>query len=114
MSEAPLIVVRALLGGALVVAFSVLGEMLRPKSFAGIFAAAPSIALASLLVVGLSKGPSAMSIESAGMVLGAVVLLIALLVGIDAVKRFGGMTGSIAVIGAWLAGAAALYVLAFR
>lgn len=114
MSEAPLIVVRALLGGALVVGFSLLGEMLRPKSFAGIFAAAPSIALASLVVVGLSKGTGALTAAGLGMVLGAVVLLIALLVGIDAIKRFGGLTGSLAVIGVWLAGAAGLYVLAFR
>ena len=109
-----MIVVRALLAGALVVLFSLLGEMLRPKSFAGIFAAAPSIALASLVVVGLTKGTGALTAAGAGMVVGAVVLLIALLIGIDAVKRFGGVTGSIAVIGAWLAGGAALYVLAFR
>jgi uncharacterized membrane protein (GlpM family) len=114
VTEAPLIVARALLAGALVVGFSVLGEMLRPKSFAGIFAAAPSIALASLLVVGLSKGTSALTAAGAGMVLGAIVLGIALLIGIDAVKRFGGLTGSLAVIGAWLVGAAALYAVVFR
>jgi hypothetical protein len=41
-------VVRFLLGGVVVSAFSMLGDMLRPKSFAGLFGAAPSVALATL------------------------------------------------------------------
>jgi hypothetical protein len=41
-------VVRFLLGGAVVSAFAMLGDVLRPKSFAGLFGAAPSVALATL------------------------------------------------------------------
>ena len=41
-------VVRFVVGGLAVSAFSVLGDILRPKSFAGLFGAAPSIALATL------------------------------------------------------------------
>jgi hypothetical protein len=41
-------VVRFLVGGIVVSAFSMLGDMLRPKSFAGLFGAAPSVALATL------------------------------------------------------------------
>jgi hypothetical protein len=41
-------VVRFLVGGVVVSAFSMLGDMLRPKSFAGLFGAAPSVALATL------------------------------------------------------------------
>jgi uncharacterized protein DUF3147 len=42
------ILVRFLIGGVAVSAFAVLGDLLKPKSFAGLFGAAPSIALAAL------------------------------------------------------------------
>jgi hypothetical protein len=41
-------VVRFLVGGVVVSAFAILGDILRPKSFAGLFAAAPSVALVTL------------------------------------------------------------------
>ena len=41
---------RFLVGGIAVSAFAALGDALRPKSFAGLFGAAPSIALATLLI----------------------------------------------------------------
>jgi hypothetical protein len=41
---------RFLAGGIAVSAFAALGDTLRPKSFAGLFGAAPSIALATLLI----------------------------------------------------------------
>ena len=40
-------VLRFVVGGVVVSAFSMLGDILRPKSFAGLFAAAPSVALAT-------------------------------------------------------------------
>jgi hypothetical protein len=42
-------VVRFLVGGVVVSAFAMLGDILRPKSFAGLFGAAPSVALAIAL-----------------------------------------------------------------
>jgi hypothetical protein len=41
-------VARFLIGGFVVSAFALLGDLLRPKSFAGLFGAAPSVALATL------------------------------------------------------------------
>jgi hypothetical protein len=41
-------VFRFLAGGAMASAFSLLGDVLRPKSFAGFFRAAPLVALATL------------------------------------------------------------------
>ena len=38
-------IIRFLVGGALVSAFAILGDVLKPKSLAGIFGAAPSVAL---------------------------------------------------------------------
>jgi hypothetical protein len=40
--------VRAVLGGIVVSSFAVLGDVLKPKSFAGLFGAARSVALATL------------------------------------------------------------------
>ena len=40
--------VRFLVGGVVVSAFAMLSDVLRPKSFAGLFGAAPSVALATL------------------------------------------------------------------
>jgi hypothetical protein len=45
MSES---VIRFLVGGAIVSAFAMLAGVLRPKSFAGLFGAGPSVALATL------------------------------------------------------------------
>ncbi len=39
---------RFLVGGAIVSVFACLGDVLKPKSFAGLFGAAPSVALATL------------------------------------------------------------------
>jgi hypothetical protein len=41
------ILVRFLIGGMVVSAFAILADMLKPKSFAGLFGAAPSVALAT-------------------------------------------------------------------
>jgi hypothetical protein len=49
---------RFLAGGIAVSAFAVLGDTLRPKSFAGLFGAAPSIAFATLLITTVAKGRS--------------------------------------------------------
>lgn len=45
MSQAWLLVGRGLPGGPLVTAFAMPGEMTTPKRFAGVFAAAPAVAM---------------------------------------------------------------------
>jgi hypothetical protein len=114
MKEIPLLLLRAVLGGSFVVAFSALGEALRPKSFGGVFAAAPSVALASLLITTFTKGSMAVALAATGMVGGAVALVAACVVGIDSVKRFRSVPGAIAAIGVWLATAAAIYIVVLR
>ena len=42
------IVIRFVIGGLVVTAFSLISDVFKPKTFAGLFGAAPSIALASL------------------------------------------------------------------
>jgi hypothetical protein len=51
-------VFRFLVGGLVVSVFAALGDVLKPKSFAGLFGAAPSIALATLGLTVISDGKS--------------------------------------------------------
>jgi uncharacterized membrane protein (GlpM family) len=69
-------VLRFLLGGLLVCAFATLGDILKPRGFAGLFGAAPSVAVASLTISALSQGPVTAARSSQAMVLGAIALLV--------------------------------------
>lgn len=62
---------RFLIGGLVVSFFAALGDIFRPKSFAGLFGAAPSIALATLGLTILHEGKSYASTEARSMILGA-------------------------------------------
>ena len=66
------ILVRFLVGGAVVSAFAIIGDRLKPKSFAGLFGAAPSVALATLGLTVASEGASYAAIESRSMMAGSV------------------------------------------
>ena len=65
---------RFLAGGIAVSAFATLGDMLRPQSFAGLFGAAPSIALATLLITLARKGAPFVAVEGRSMIVGAFAL----------------------------------------
>src|SRR5215469_6894169 len=67
---------RVVLGGAVVSTFALLGDVLKPKSFAGLFGAAPSVALATLLLTVGQRGTVYASIEGRTMVLGAIAFFI--------------------------------------
>jgi hypothetical protein len=64
-------VLRFLIGGIVVSLFAILGDVLRPKSFAGLFGAAPSIALATIGLTIAKNGPQYAAIEARSMILGA-------------------------------------------
>ncbi|WP_109487653.1 DUF3147 family protein [Occallatibacter savannae] len=66
---------RFFIGGTIVSLFAVLAEMFRPKSFAGLFGAAPSIALATLGLTIASEGPQYAATEARSMILGAAAFL---------------------------------------
>lgn len=67
-------VLRFIAGGVIVSAFAILGDMLRPKSFAGLLGAAPSVALATLSIAVVQHGPRYAAAESWTMIYGAVAL----------------------------------------
>jgi hypothetical protein len=66
------LITRFLIGGVVVSLFALTGDVLRPKSFAGLFGAAPSIALATIGLTIAKSGAQYASIEARSMVLGAV------------------------------------------
>ncbi len=72
-------VLRFLIGGAVISAFALVGDVLRPKSFAGLFGAAPSIALATvgMTIAHHCKGYAAT--EGRSMVLGAIAFCLCVL-----------------------------------
>ncbi len=65
------LLIRFLLGGFVVSAFAILGDTMKPKSFAGLFGAAPSVALATLGLTITQHGKGYASIEARSMLLGA-------------------------------------------
>ena len=68
--------VRFLAGGIVVSAFAMLGDVLKPKSFAGLFGAAPSVALATLGIAIYQHGASYAASQSLSMMAGAIALAI--------------------------------------
>ena len=69
-------VIRFLVGGAVVSAFAMLGDLLRPKSFAGLFAAAPSVALATLGIAVYQHGTDYATLQTQAMIAGAIALAV--------------------------------------
>ena len=68
------LLVRFLIGGAFVAVFALLGDLFEPKSFGGLFGAAPSVAIATLALTVHSHGPAYAAIEARSMAVGAVAL----------------------------------------
>ena len=69
------IFIRFLVGGTVVSAFAILGDLLKPKSFAGLFGAAPSVALATLGLAIATEGASYAATESRSMIAGALAFI---------------------------------------
>lgn len=65
------LIYRFLVGGTIVSAFAVLGDVLKPKSLAGLFAAAPSVAISTLGLTILSNGKGYAALEGRSMIAGA-------------------------------------------
>lgn len=66
------IALRVMIGGVVVSAFAALADALMPKSFAGLFGAAPSVALATVALTAHQRGAVYASIEARSMILGAI------------------------------------------
>lgn len=65
------ILLRFVIGGFVVSVFALIGDLLKPKSFAGLFGAAPSVALATLSLTVAKDGSSYAATEGHSMMVGA-------------------------------------------
>ena len=69
-------ILRFLLGGLIVSIFASIADVLRPKGFAGLFGAAPSVALATLGLTLTSEGKLYAALEARSMIAGAAAFLL--------------------------------------
>jgi uncharacterized membrane protein (GlpM family) len=69
-------ILRFIAGGFMVSAFAMLGDALRPKTFAGLFGAAPSVALATLGIAVYQHGAGYAALQSRAMMAGAIALAV--------------------------------------
>ncbi len=97
-------VLRFVVGGISVSAFAVLGDLLRPKRVSGLFCAAPSIAVATLLIAIQEKGASFAAAEGRSMVVGALALAAYSWTVCVLLKKFriSSPAATVAALGAWL------------
>jgi hypothetical protein len=82
------LIFRFLIGGTLVSAFALVGDAVRPKSFAGLFGAAPSIALATLGLTVATEGRDYAAIEARSMIAGAIAFFIYALIVSKVMMRY--------------------------
>lgn len=99
---------KGLAGGALVVTFALLSEALRPKRFAGLFAAAPAVAIAGLTVTVLTKGAGEARDASIGMIAGSAGLIAYAIAAVLLLKRVRPLVASGLAISVWAAVAVTL------
>lgn len=107
------LLIRFLVGGAVVSLFAVLGDVLRPKSFAGLFGAAPSIALATVSLTIHNEGRAYAALEARSMVMGAVAFLLyaALASLILRRGRMSAMVTAVVLMPVWFAVSIGLWVV---
>lgn len=70
------IVVRAVVGGFVVACFATIGDILKPKTFAGLFSAAPSVALATIVLTASKEGHFYVALEARSMLFGAIAFFV--------------------------------------
>lgn len=110
------LIFRFIAGGLIVSVFAALGGILKPKSFAGLFGSAPSVALATLALTILANGKLYAARETRSMIAGAIALWLYARVTIWLIMRFNLRTAlaSASAIAAWLICAIGAWLLVLR
>ena len=62
------LVFRFVVGGLVISLFAVIGDLLKPKSFAGLLGAAPSVAMATLGLTIMADGKAYAALEARSMI----------------------------------------------
>src|ERR1700730_8403957 len=110
------LILRFVIGGVVVSAFAALGDVLKPKSFAGLFCAAPSIPLATLGLTIAANGKMYAATEARSMVAGALVsFLYAFLCSWLMLRRkLKAMPVTISALAIWLVCSISIWFLVLR
>ena len=113
MSE---LLIRFVAGGVVVSAFALLGDIFQPKRFAGIFAAAPSVALATLALTAMTEGAADGALEGRSMIAGALALAAysQVTAWLLMQRNWSSIAGSLASLIAWFAVAFGLWAAWLR
>jgi uncharacterized membrane protein (GlpM family) len=101
-----ILAVKGLAGGGLVVAFALLSEGLSPKRFAGLFSAAPAVALAGLAVVVIGETTHKAHENSLGMIAGGVGMVAYAAAVVSLLRRRRAAGAAALALLAWTAAAA--------
>jgi uncharacterized membrane protein (GlpM family) len=107
---------RFLIGGLVVSAFAMLGVMLKPKSFAGLFGAAPSVAIATLGLTSSHNGKIYAATEARSMIAGAIAFFAytVFVWWVMSHRRYGALGVTTSGIFVWIGVAFALWRLFLR
>lgn len=105
------LLIRFVIGGLVVSAFAIISDTLKPKTFAGLFGAAPSVALATLSLTSHSHGTYYAATEARSMSIGAVVFVLYALAIVFFLMRFktSALRASLSLLLAWLTLAVGLW-----
>jgi hypothetical protein len=94
-------ITRFVVGGLLVCAFALLSQLCKPKQFAGIFSAAPSVLLAGLIITLFTTGASHAVLTTEGAIAGAIGLIAYCIAATPAIKHIKTLPGSLLSLVAW-------------
>jgi hypothetical protein len=107
------LIFRFVVGGLIVSAFASFGDVVKPKSFAGLFAAAPSVALATLGLTAVTDGRFYAAAEGRSMIAAAIALFLYATVAMRLIMKYSLHAGLAAIcaipvwfvcgLGLWLA-----------
>jgi hypothetical protein len=110
------LVIRFLIGGVIVSLFAAVAEILRPKSFAGIFGAAPSVALSTIGITIAQHGNAFAAVEARSMIFGSIAFFCYASAASWILMRFKlhALTTTIALLPVWFGASLGLWLLASR
>jgi hypothetical protein len=96
--------------------FALIGDLLRPKSFAGLFGAAPSIALASLALTIATEGKDYAALEARSMIAGAIAFFLYASIVSKVMMRYKppALAATLALMPVWLGAAYGLWFVWMR
>lgn len=100
---------KAIAGGCLVVAFAMVTDVLKPKAFAGLFSAAPSVAIASLALTAALMTADKAAQSARPMIAGAIGMIVFCVVAGLLEKRVGAIIGAGVAWVSWFATAAIVF-----